>query len=56
MKVELECPLGEYRSGRIWCKAVDGMCGNQRFKPCKGWCVLTEGAKKCPKRGNSKPK
>lgn len=51
MKVEIECKNGVYREGmKIWCKALNYWCGNQRFKNCKGWWVLTDNASRCPKR------
>lgn len=50
MKLEIACPNGEYTDGmKIYCKATGSLCGNQRFKSCKGWWVLTDNARKCPK-------
>ena len=46
----LSCPKAAYdREMRITC-GDGGLCGHQRFKPCKGWCVLTEPAGRCPLR------
>lgn len=51
MNLILDCPRAEYREGmRIYCRATGDLCAHQRFKPCKGWCVLTDGAKRCPAR------
>lgn len=51
MKLTLDCPKARYDERmRIVCKAADGLCGHQRFKPCVGWCVLTEQAGRCPLR------
>lgn len=53
MKLTLSCPRASYdREMRIQCTA-GGMCGHQRYKPCKGWCVLTEQAGRCPLRKES---
>ena len=42
MKIELECEYAAYDSRmRIVCKKVNMLCAHQRFKPCKGWSVLT---------------
>lgn len=50
MKLTLNCPRASYdREMRIRCGA-GGLCGHQRYKPCKGWCVLTEQAGRCPLR------
>ena len=51
MKPALDCPYASYDSRmRIQCSKAAGLCGNQRYKPCKGWCVLTESAGDCPAR------
>ena len=51
MKLILECPWAKYDSRmRIECTKAGGQCAHQRFKPCKGWCVLTEQAAKCTAR------
>lgn len=51
MKIKIGCPNGQYRQDmKIWCKTLNNWCGNQRFKSCKGWWVLTDNAWKCPKR------
>lgn len=43
MKLTLKCPKAVYdRNMRIICKKDLGPCGHQRFKPCKGWSVLTD--------------
>ena len=53
MNPKIDCQNAHYTQNmRIWCDVVKGMCGNQRYKPCKGWCVLTEGAYDCPLREN----
>ena len=50
MKLTLSCPRASYdREMRIQCGA-GGLCGHQRYKPCKGWCVLTDQAGRCPLR------
>ena len=49
-RLSLSCPKAGYgREMRIDC-AAGGLCGHQRYMPCKGWCVLTEGAGSCPRR------
>lgn len=49
MKLKLNCPQAEYRSGmRIFCRKTGDLCGNQYFKRCKGWWALTEKADRCP--------
>lgn len=49
MKLTLTCPYARYDGEmRIMCKKAEGPCAHQRWKPCKGWAVLTEGADKCP--------
>lgn len=51
MNLILSCPEASYDGQmRIQCAAAGDLCGHQRFKPCKGWCVLTEQAGKCPLR------
>lgn len=54
MKLTLECPKAQYDTEmRIRCLAADGgLCAHQRFRQCKGWCVLTGQAKDCPARGD----
>jgi hypothetical protein len=42
MKLEADCPNAEYRSGKIYCKKINGNCTHQLYKPCKGWYVLPE--------------
>lgn len=57
MILELSCPLAYYDKSnmRIRCKAAKGYyCAHQRLKPCKGWCVLTDAADKCPAREEKK--
>lgn len=55
MKLKLECPHAKYdRRMRIECTKAKGPCAFQRFKPCKGWCVLTAGAAKCTAREDEK--
>lgn len=42
MKLNLECENAVYGDKmRIYCKVSDNLCAHQRFKPCKGWSVLT---------------
>ena len=51
MDLTLECPHAKYdREMRITCRKTGELCSHQRFKPCKGWCVLTEQAGACPAR------
>ena len=46
MKLTLDCPYASYGPDmKIKCAKADGLCGNQRYRPCKGWNVLTEWAK-----------
>lgn len=49
MKLTIDCPHGKYDGEmRITCGAQNGgLCAYQYYKPCKGWCVLTPGAKGC---------
>lgn len=50
MTLKLDCPRGKYGAGMaIYCE--DGKpCAHQYFKRCKGWYVLSDGAKNCPIR------
>lgn len=51
MKLKLECENAMYGANmRIICKVDGGLCGFQRFKPCKGWSVLTDGSATCLRR------
>ena len=51
MKIKIDCPYGKYdNTMRINCTKANGRCAHQRLKPCKGWCVLTDQAKRCPLR------
>lgn len=51
MTPTLECPHAKYVRGmRILCRRFDDLCAHQRYLQCKGWCVLTEQAKRCPAR------
>lgn len=51
MKLKLDCENAMYGANmRIICKVDGGLCGFQRFKPCKGWSVLTEGSAACLRR------
>ena len=51
MKLKLECENAMYGANmRIICKVDGGLCGFQRFKPCKGWSVLTDGSATCTRR------
>jgi hypothetical protein len=59
MKLELSCPHASYDHSnmRIRCAKANGnYCAHQRLKPCKGWCVLTDAADKCPARENNDEK
>jgi hypothetical protein len=57
MKLELNCPNAFYNARmQIVCKKSNDLCGNQRFKPCKGWSVLTDNAAKCPLKKERKKK
>lgn len=50
MKLTLNCPRARYdREMRITCSAGE-LCAHQRYLRCKGWCVLTEQAGRCPLR------
>ena len=54
MKIEINCPHGEYKDGmKIHCKITGRWCGNQYFKQCKGWWTLNDRAKDCPLRNRS---
>lgn len=51
MKLKLECENALYGANmHIICKVDGGLCGFQRFKPCKGWSVLTDGSTTCTRR------
>jgi len=51
MKLKLDCENAMYAANmHIICKVDGGLCGFQRFKPCKGWSVLTEGSATCLRR------
>lgn len=51
MKLKLDCENAMYGANmRIICKVDGGLCGFQRFKPCKGWSVLTDGSATCLRR------
>ena len=51
MKLTLECPYARYDAQmRISCAKAKDLCAHQRYKPCKGWCVLTDQAGSCPAR------
>ena len=55
MKLKLECENAMYGANmRIICKVDGGLCGFQRFKPCKGWSVLTDGSATCTRRTGKK--
>lgn len=54
MRIKLECENAKYDERmRILCKRSNMLCAHQRFKPCKGWCVLTEW-KSCTGRNHGK--
>lgn len=51
MKIKIECPYAKYdEKMRLMCSKSNDLCANQRWKPCKGWSVLTEWAADCPSR------
>lgn len=51
MKLTLDCPNAAYGDGMIIiCKATGQPCAHQYYKRCKGWYVLSGGAKTCPGR------
>lgn len=53
----LTCPKSKYDADmRIRCTVADDLCAHQRYKPCKGWCVLTEQAEQCPARKDENSK
>ena len=50
-KLELSCPKAYYDAAmRIRCQQNDDLCAHQRYLICKGWCVLTDQAGRCPVR------
>lgn len=46
----LTCPNAKYHDGRIWCKKINTICGNQKFCRMDGIMKLTDSAKACPIR------
>ena len=55
MKIKIGCDQAKFKEDmRILCKKINDLCGHQRYMPCKGWCVLTDGAKDCPLRKEQK--
>lgn len=51
MKLTLECPYAKYVDGMIiHCTKVDKSCAFVHYKSCKGWYVLSPGAKDCKYR------
>jgi len=51
MKINLDCPNAYHADGmKVYCRKLNGLCGSQYFKRCKGWWVLTENARNCPLR------
>ena len=51
MKFFIDCPHGTYdKEMKINCEKAGGRCAHQRYKPCRGWWVLTDQAKRCPAR------
>ena len=55
MKIKLECEQAYHNNRmRIMCQKTQALCGHQWYKPCKGWCVLTDGYKNCPVRKEKK--
>lgn len=50
-RLTLSCPFASYSAGmRIDCSRLDGPCGHQYFKRCKGWWALLPTADRCPVR------
>ena len=48
MKLTIECPKAKYGTGMvIYCKKDNQPCAHQYYKRCKGWYVLSDGAKAC---------
>ena len=48
---KLTCPYARYNAQmHIDCTKTSEVCAHQRWKPCKGWCVLTDQAGVCPGR------
>ena len=55
MKINLGCDCAKFRHDmKITCRKTNDLCGHQRYMPCKGWYVLTDGAKDCPVRKEKK--
>lgn len=51
MKVTLDCPRAKYGAGMvIYCMRDEQPCAHQYYRRCKGWYVLSDGAKSCPMR------
>ena len=51
MRLTLECPRARYGAGMMIVCMRDGeLCAHQYYKPCKGWSVLSAGARRCPLR------
>ena len=51
MKLTLNCPNAAYGDGMIIiCKTTGQPCAHQYYKRCKGWYVLSDGARTCPGR------
>lgn len=51
MTLTLDCPNAAYGDSMIIiCKATGQPCAHQYYKRCKGWYVLSDGARTCPGR------
>lgn len=45
---EMPCKHGRYDSRmRIRCEVTGGLCAYQQYKPCRGWCEMTQSAMDC---------
>lgn len=51
----LTCPNAKYLDGKIFCKKIGMICGNQKFCRMDGIMKLTESAKNCPIRRKEEP-
>ena len=51
MKIKIGCDNAKFNADmKIICGKAKDLCGHQRYLPCKGWYVLTDGARDCPLR------
>lgn len=57
MKIGLNCPHAMYdEKMMIFCTKDEDVCVHQRFKPCKGFYVLTPDSEECPVRDDMQAK